>query len=263
MATIAEELAENLVELNQAKANIKTAIQSKGQDLTDVPFTQYADKINAIQTGGGVNFLQWKCDNTKNLSYVFYNYKGTEIPFTKGLDTSQVTSMGNMFSGCSNITELDLSSFDTSKVTEFSNLFNSCTNLKTILGTIDVISASYSIQLFALCREIETFTIKNIKQSFTTSTSNSYNSKLTLDTLVNIFKELWDLTGSTSKTLRLSTTNKTTIANIYVKLVEPTEEEIAADPNIIYKKSCVVCESTDEGAMTITEYGVSKNWVIS
>ena len=44
--------SENLIALNQAKANIKQAIENKGQDLTNVPFTQYAEKINAIKTGG-------------------------------------------------------------------------------------------------------------------------------------------------------------------------------------------------------------------
>lgn len=45
-------LAENLLSLNEAKQAIKTAIESKGQDLTDIPFTQYADKIAAIAGGG-------------------------------------------------------------------------------------------------------------------------------------------------------------------------------------------------------------------
>lgn len=49
MATISE----NLIALNETKQNIKTAIEGKGQDLTGVPFTQYADKIEAIQAGGG------------------------------------------------------------------------------------------------------------------------------------------------------------------------------------------------------------------
>ena len=49
MATISE----NLQTLQTTKASIKTAIENKGQDLTDVPFTQYASKIDAIQTGGG------------------------------------------------------------------------------------------------------------------------------------------------------------------------------------------------------------------
>ncbi len=50
MATIAE-IAENLLQLNEAKQAIKTAIENKGQDLTDIPFTGYAEKIAGIVLG--------------------------------------------------------------------------------------------------------------------------------------------------------------------------------------------------------------------
>lgn len=40
--------------------------------------------------------------------------------------------MGNMFDGCSSLTDLDLTNFDTSKVTSLSNMFQNCTNLKTL-----------------------------------------------------------------------------------------------------------------------------------
>lgn len=49
MATIAE----NLQTLNETKQAIKTAIEDKGQDLTDIPFTAYAQKIAEIKSGGG------------------------------------------------------------------------------------------------------------------------------------------------------------------------------------------------------------------
>ena len=49
MATIAE----NLLSLNETKQAIKTSIEGKGQDLTDIPFTRYAEKITAIESGGG------------------------------------------------------------------------------------------------------------------------------------------------------------------------------------------------------------------
>ena len=51
-------IAENLLALQTAKENIKTAIESKGQDLTDVPFTEYSNKISAIQTSGTKDMLQ-------------------------------------------------------------------------------------------------------------------------------------------------------------------------------------------------------------
>ena len=46
MATVSE----NLLTLNAAKAAIKSAIEAKGQDLTDVPFTEYSTAIENIST---------------------------------------------------------------------------------------------------------------------------------------------------------------------------------------------------------------------
>lgn len=44
------------------------------------------------------------------------------IRFEK-FNTSKITKMGNMFEGCEDITELDISEFDTSNVTDMSNMF--------------------------------------------------------------------------------------------------------------------------------------------
>ncbi len=48
------------------------------------------------------------------------------------LNTSNVTNMGNMFSGCSSLTSLDLSSFNTANVTYMGHMFFGCDNLETI-----------------------------------------------------------------------------------------------------------------------------------
>ena len=42
------------------------------------------------------------------------------------LDTSKVTNMSSMFSGCSSLTSLDVSKFDTSQVTDMSAMFGGC-----------------------------------------------------------------------------------------------------------------------------------------
>ena len=44
-------------------------------------------------------------------------------------DTSQVTNMSSMFRKCSALTNLDLSKFDTSKVTNMSYMFTECSAL--------------------------------------------------------------------------------------------------------------------------------------
>lgn len=310
MATIAE----NLLELQQTKANIKTAIEGKGQDLTDVPFTQYANKISAIQTGGGEDRLQWICDNVKSLRYTFYYYGGEtqDYEILNGLDTSKVTNMsymfsytsvgdldltildvssvtdfsslfyraapqnldvsnwntssatnmGSMFNECGRLNNLDLSSWDTSNVTSISSMFYGCRTMDTI-SNINLISATSLSNLFYNCVNLTNLMIYNIKKSLTIGSGTSYGTKLTLDSIIHTIKELWDLTGSTSQKLTMSTASKNLITDVYVKLVDITDDMIAQDENIIYKKPCIVCESTDEGAMTITEYVTSKNWAIA
>lgn len=47
--TISDKL-QDLIDIKQA---IKEAIENKGVDMTGVPFTEYADKIDEIETGGG------------------------------------------------------------------------------------------------------------------------------------------------------------------------------------------------------------------
>ena len=50
----------------------------------------------------------------------------TDIIGLEYLETSGVTSMNGMFSGCSSLTKLDLSSFSTAAVNDMSNMFSNC-----------------------------------------------------------------------------------------------------------------------------------------
>ncbi len=47
-------VADKLLQVNQVKQDIKTAIETKGVPMTDVAFTEYANKILDISGGGGV-----------------------------------------------------------------------------------------------------------------------------------------------------------------------------------------------------------------
>ncbi len=58
--------------------------------------------------------------------------KLTEIKGIENFDTKIVTNMGNIFNGCSSLTNLDLSKWDTSKVDFMQGMFYNCTNLKEI-----------------------------------------------------------------------------------------------------------------------------------
>lgn len=254
--------------------------------------TNYASaNVNVASSGSGEDRLQWVCDNVKSLAYVFQNYSGYDLsPAVSGLNASNVMSLAYTFDGCNYLQELDLSSWhisdrlnamgycfrnctsltrlnmsnwDTSKVSNMTNAFNSCKALIEIAGAIDLFREPNVNNFFYNCTNLTTFTLKNIKKSLTIGTGTNYGTKLDDPTIINTGMELHDLTGSSSQTLTVATPISARLNEIYVKLITATEEMIANDPYITSKKPCEVCTSTDEGAMTLREYIVSKNWTIS
>ena len=66
-----------------------------------------------------------------NALFAGYRYM-RRIHFGNCFNTSNVQSMKDMFSNCSSLRALDLSSFDTSKVRDMSNMFNNCKSLTTL-----------------------------------------------------------------------------------------------------------------------------------
>jgi hypothetical protein len=141
-------------------------------------------------------------------------------------------------------------------------MFQRCKELVTV-ELVDMLNVTTTNIMFDNCTSLTNLTLKNIKVGLRIGSGTSWGHLLTDESLINTAKELWDLTGSTSQTLTLSTPSLARFSEIYVKLVDVTDEMIAQDQYITNKKPCVVCESTDEGAMTIQEYVISKNWALA
>ena len=66
-----------------------------------------------------------------SLNSVFYSKKISTITHI-GIDTRRVTSMQNMFQGCSSLTSLDVSGFSTQNVTSMQNMFWNCSSLTSL-----------------------------------------------------------------------------------------------------------------------------------
>ena len=82
-------------------------------------------------------------------------------------DTSNVTEMGGMFYECEYLTELDLSNFDTSNITDMRYMFYGCSNLTTIKGVIDMKSCmEYYYLMFYKCPKLKNVKIKNPPSDF-------------------------------------------------------------------------------------------------
>lgn len=213
-----------------------------------------------------INISGFNTQKVTNMAAMFQECTALVNVNLSSLDTSNVTTMELMFGSCSNLVELDLSNFDFTKCERTSRMFTSCGKLETIIGVLDLVNVTlsqYLSEMFNYCTNLTNVTLKNIRVNLKIGNGTYWGTKLTNESLINTIKELWDLTGTTSQTLTLSTTSKENIANIYVKLVDVTDEMLAQDEYAGNKKPCVVCESTDEGAMTLTEFATSKNWAIA
>ena len=225
---------------------------------------------------------QLDTSNVTNMSGMFNNCKSlTTIP---QLDTSNVTNMNSMFFGCKSLTTIP--QLDTSNVISINAMFQNCSSLTTIpqLDTSNVTNMSYMFynsssittisqldmsnvttnnntsNMFYNCVQMTNLSIKNIKTNLQVGSGTSYGYLLTVDSLLGLCKEL--ITTSSSKTLTIGSANLNKLANVYVKRITITDEMREEDPLIDQKIPFEVCDSTDEGAVLISNYTKSKKWTL-
>jgi len=81
-------------------------------------------------------------------------------------DTSKVTNMSGMFSGCCNLKELDLSNFDTSNVTDMSYMFSECNTLCSLdLSNFNTSKVTNMCCMFDDCLNLKELDLNNFDTS--------------------------------------------------------------------------------------------------
>ena len=115
------------------------------------------------------------------------NFKNkTGLVSLRYLNTSNLTSMQEMFYGCTNLTSLDLSSFNTSNVTSMKEMFNNCNKLVTLnISNFDIDDATNMAWMFKNCSSlmhvnIEYSNIYTINSIIDYLPSRTHNSQGTL-----------------------------------------------------------------------------------
>ena len=103
-----------------------------------------------------------------NESMVGYFYWFSEVTSMdlSALDTSEVTSMDEMFAGCSSLTSLDVSNFDTSQVTDMFGMFNSCSRLTSLdVSNFDTSQVTDMGDMFKSCWGLTSLDLSNFDTS--------------------------------------------------------------------------------------------------
>ena len=157
------------------------------------------------------------------------------------INTENVKDMSRMF--MSNTALREVPKMNTRNVTNVSQMFYYCTSIEEI--ELDMTSVTQNTNFITNCKALKSLKLTNIKKSLSIATGATLSAEILLGVIQNL------LPVTSTQTLTMGSDNLAVISNIYVKIT-------SADGI----KPFEVCESTDEGAMKITDYAVLKDWSI-
>lgn len=177
------------------------------------------------------------------------------------INNAKLTNLKAAFKKCVALTEIPEFTYDT--VTNITSLCEGCSGLEYFHGLDlrNVTNFVLGVRSFISCKNIKKLVLKNIAITLTVGIGTSYGHLLTVESLIGLIYELRD--AGKSLKLTVGSANLEKLANVYVKLIEITDEMRAEDDLIDEKLPFVVCESTDEGAILITDYVLLKNWSLA
>jgi len=110
----------------------------------------------------------------KMCQYWFLNFFSLNvIEGLQYLNTSEVTSMYDMFANCSSLTTLDVTTFDTHLVTNMGGMFQGCSSLTTLnLGSFNTDKVDNMVDMFKNCTNLKTIYVNS---HWTTASVDVFN----------------------------------------------------------------------------------------
>lgn len=180
----------------QSKEAIRQALISKGVEVsTDVPFADYAEKINSIESGSDNNpyqelYMQRTANETSMVGLFAYTPASSTLDLSN-INTSKVTDMSRMFSDCkAEIKNID--GWDISKLTNANYMFCNFTNNNKYLdlSVLDFSNVTKADCMFEGCN-VDNVDIRNLNLNLAKLSSLPFKSvKGTVLDLSN-----YDITG--------------------------------------------------------------------
>ncbi len=134
----------------------------------------YNAQIKKVIFESGV-VLPQDCDSMFESSTRYKYTNLTEIDFSHA-DSSEVTSMSSMFSGCTALTVLNLKDFDTSQVTDMCNLFEDCSSLTSVdISSFDTSKVENISGLFDGCSALTSVNVSHFNTTSVTDMSDMFS----------------------------------------------------------------------------------------
>ena len=134
------------------------------------------------------------CPSVTSFQNLFSNATNMKtLTFAKGMDTSKIQSMNGMFSNCTSLGSLDLSSFNTSNCKDFSSIFDSCSSLVSLdLSNFDISKAASYDFMFYDCNKLTHIKCKQVFKDWCTVNQ----SVISLPPAMRVFGSgTWEIVG--------------------------------------------------------------------
>ena len=157
-------------------------------------------------------------------SYIFSGFKNlVKINFNNNFNTSKVTKIYQMFSDCSSLTSLDLSSFNTSKVTSMVHMFYNCSSLTSLeLSNFNTSNVANMKRMFYYCSSLTNLDLSGFNTSNVMTMDEMFSSCSSLEKIdlssfntsnvTNMYGMFWHC--SSFESLDLSGFNTSKVTNM-------------------------------------------------
>lgn len=223
-------IQEQITRLTNAKQSIKTSIENKGVNVSDSALlNEYPSYISQIETGGEQVMLK--------PSTIYFNNQYFKTIDLTPLDTSKMSSFGQMFQNCVYLESINLSSLNSTGIYNMDSMFSSCQALdgnNITLGNFNTskvqkigymffnsptrvnlpeLNADGAAGIQGFCGmnpELQNFNgLINVGKGYSTSQTANYSQysfdlsgspKLTEESLINILNNLYDIATMGVKT---------------------------------------------------------------
>lgn len=151
---------------NDLSTIVTTLNLSEGTNFTDIK----NKTLNGEITTGGASPSDYFSSGTGSSSDIKKLFK--KIPAF----TTTVTDCYQMFSGCTELVEIDMTTFDTTNMTSFRSLFNNCQKLETVtFGNYPTTNLGRIDSMFMDCSKLETINLSFIGEGYITYMNNAFD----------------------------------------------------------------------------------------
>ncbi len=168
-----------------ANAQAITEISFEKTQPSGYTFAKYLNgtKIKIYTNGTKVAFVHASIKAPAgSCSYLFSSSTGNQltklqkIAFNGNFDTSEVTSMGGLFQGCTSLTSVDCGNFNTSKVSAMWFMFYDCMLLTSIdVSNFDTSNVTNMKSMFGGCTAVTSLNVSNFNTAKVSSMESMFN----------------------------------------------------------------------------------------